>query len=249
MERNEIVSQPPPSGSHFAGNVSQNAVFGVYCRGFSGRIQSIIIGAPRQLDRLEVRIRVVYNAGRQAGAGVAARAELPRSPAWSRSLVSHSLQSSVSCQRPSVTARLALPRPALLRFAVGCVVVASLVGCSTRSADQPEIAPVSGTVTLDGRPLGNAKVVFQSDAGAIAFANTAADGTYELTYIRTAKGAGLGRNVVRISTPTDGPVGPNWKDPIPAAYNTASILEADVAEGRNVFDFALESKPEKTDPN
>lgn len=137
----------------------------------------------------------------------------------------------------------------LLRFGWRCVVVASLVGCSTRSADQPEIAPVSGTVTLDGRPLGNARVVFQSDAGAIAFAKTSADGTYELTYIRSAKGAGLGRNVVRISTPTDGPVGPKWKDPIPAAYNTASTLEAEVVKGRNVFDFALESKPEKTDLN
>lgn len=124
-----------------------------------------------------------------------------------------------------------------------CLVLITLLGCATRPADQPEIAPVSGRVTLDGRPLGNVKVVFQSHAGAISFASTAPDGTYELTYIRSAKGAGLGRNVVRISTPTDGPTGPKWKDPIPAVYNTASTLEADVVKGRNVCDFALVSKP------
>lgn len=124
------------------------------------------------------------------------------------------------------------------------LILVTLLGCSTRPADQPELAPVSGRVTLDGRPLGNVKVVFQSSKGAISFATTAADGTYELTYIRSAKGAGLGRNVVRIATPTDGPVGPKWKDPIPAVYNSASTLAAEVAKGRNVFDFALESKPE-----
>jgi hypothetical protein len=119
----------------------------------------------------------------------------------------------------------------------------AVVGCSTRPADQPEIAAVSGRVTMDGQPLGGVSVVFESERGVLSFGNTDADGRYTLSYIRSAKGAGLGKNTVRISTPTMGPTSPLHKDSIPAIYNTQSTLAADVVKGRNVFDFALESKP------
>lgn len=123
--------------------------------------------------------------------------------------------------------------------------VAVLVGCSSRPTGQPEIAAVTGTVTMDGQPLANKSVVFESDRGVLSFGNTDINGRYTLSYIRAAKGAGLGRNVVRISTPTMGPTSPLHKDSIPAIYNTASTLEAEVVKGRNVFDFKLESKPAK----
>lgn len=123
------------------------------------------------------------------------------------------------------------------------VALVVFVGCSTRPADQPEIAPVAGRVTMDGQPLAGVSVVFESERGVLSFGNTDADGRYKLSYIRSAKGAGLGKNTVRISTPTMGPTSPLHKDSIPAIYNTQSTLAADVAKGRNVFDFALESKP------
>jgi hypothetical protein len=119
--------------------------------------------------------------------------------------------------------------------------VVAIVGCSTRPADQPEIAAVSGRVTMDGQPLAGVSVVFESERGVLSFGNTDADGRYKLSYIRSAKGAGLGKNTVRISTPTMGPASPLHKDSIPAIYNTQSTLAADVVKGRNVFDFALES--------
>ncbi len=119
----------------------------------------------------------------------------------------------------------------------------AVVGCSTRPADQPEIAPVTGRVTMDGQPLASVSVVFESERGVLSFGNTDADGRYTLSYIRSANGAGLGKNIVRISTPTMGPTSPLHKDSIPAIYNTQSTLAADVVKGRNVFDFALESKP------
>ena len=119
----------------------------------------------------------------------------------------------------------------------------AVVGCSTRPADQPEIAPVTGRVTMDGQPLAGVSVVFESERGVLSFGNTDADGRYTLSYIRSAKGAGLGKNIVRISTPTMGPTSPLHKDSIPATYNTQSTLAADVVKGRNVFNFALESKP------
>ena len=125
----------------------------------------------------------------------------------------------------------------------GITLVMALVGCAARSTGQPEIAPVSGTVTMDGKPLGGVAVVFESDRGVLAFGNTDDEGWYTVSYIRSARGAGLGRNVVRISTPTLGPSSPLRKDRIPSVYNTASTLTVDVAKGSNVFDFALESKP------
>jgi hypothetical protein len=119
--------------------------------------------------------------------------------------------------------------------------VVALAGCFSRPTGQPEIAPVTGTVTMDGQPLANKSVVFESDRGVLSFGNTDAQGRYKLSYIRSAKGAGLGRNVVRISTPTMGPTSPLHQDSIPAIYNTQSTLAAEVVKGRNVFDFALES--------
>jgi hypothetical protein len=119
----------------------------------------------------------------------------------------------------------------------------AIVGCSTRPADQPEIAAVSGRVTMDGQPLGGVSVVFESERGVLSFGNTDDEGRYSVSYIRSAKGAGLGRNVVRIRTPMMGPASPLRKDRIPSIYNTASTLAVDVTKGSNVFDFTLESKP------
>jgi len=121
------------------------------------------------------------------------------------------------------------------------VALVVFVGCSTRPADQPVIAAVSGRVTMDGRPLEGVAVVFESERGVLSFGNTDADGRYKLSYIRSAKGAGLGKNIVRISTPTMGPTSPLHKDSIPAIYNTQSTLAAAVVKGRNVFNFALKS--------
>jgi len=121
------------------------------------------------------------------------------------------------------------------------VALVVFVGCSTRPADQPVIAAVSGRVTMDGQPLEGVSVVFESERGVLSFGNTDAYGRYKLSYIRSAKGAGLGKNIVRISTPTMGPTSPLHKDSIPAIYNTQSTLAAAVVKGRNVFNFALES--------
>lgn len=104
---------------------------------------------------------------------------------------------------------------------------------------------MSGTVTLDGQPLGGVSVVFESDRGVLSFGNTDDQGRYTVSYIRSARGAGVGKNVVRISTPMMGPSSPLRKDRIPSIYNTASTLTVDVAKGSNVFDFPLDSKPSR----
>ena len=118
---------------------------------------------------------------------------------------------------------------------------AVLAGCGT-SSDGPEIAPVSGVVTLDGKPVTNASVVFESSNGVVAFGNTNGEGVYELNYLDGQKGAEVGSNTVRIETVLDAPPPANYRDPIPAKYNQRSELKADVQPGQNTHDFALQTK-------
>ncbi len=138
------------------------------------------------------------------------------------------------------------------------VLLLSLPGCGG-SGDQPELGQVSGTVTLDGKPLSGVAVVFQPDNGRPARGMTNAEGKYELTYIRDTRGTKVGRNRVEIAPSEEGgededageledPDSPQAKKPVnarrpavPARYNTKSELEADVKPGKNTFDFDLKS--------
>jgi len=127
---------------------------------------------------------------------------------------------------------------------VGFAMVAALIaaGCAGKPSDMPQLGAVTGTITLDGKPLEKVTVVFESDSGRSAFGSTDSSGRYELLYVGNSKGAVVGSNKVIINSQLDAPPGPDWKDPIPARYNSATQLKADVANGKNTFDFALESK-------
>ena len=129
-------------------------------------------------------------------------------------------------------------------------------GCGSPS-DQPALGQVTGTITLDGKPLSGTAVVFQPESGRPARGTTDAEGKYELTYIRQTKGAKVGVNRVEIAPSEDGeaeesetpddesspaPKQAKSKKPkIPARYNVKSELKADVKAGKNTFDFNLES--------
>jgi hypothetical protein len=129
-------------------------------------------------------------------------------------------------------------------------------GCGAPS-DQPELGQVTGTVTLDGKPLSGIAVVFQPDSGRPARGMTDAEGKYELTYIRQTKGTKVGPNRVEIAPSEDGAAeesenadeeskpatkrSKSTKPTIPARYNVRSELKADVKAGKNTFDFQLES--------
>lgn len=134
----------------------------------------------------------------------------------------------------------------------------SLAGCGGPS-DQPELGQVKGTVTLDGKPLGDTEVVFYPDSGRPARGRTDAEGKYELTYIRETPGTKVGHNRVEIAPSEEGgdveaevaaatqgetpaaKAGKPGKPVIPERYNSKSELEADVKPGENTFDFKLES--------
>lgn len=140
----------------------------------------------------------------------------------------------------------------------------NLSGCS-RTGDRPELGQVTGTITMDDKPLYGTTVVFYPDKGRPARGRTDFDGKYELTYIRKTPGTKIGHNRVEIAPNEEeeedfdvrGDAGENTGDAkpssksekvkVPARYNTKSELQADVKPGKNVFDFKLDSKPTTTE--
>jgi len=134
--------------------------------------------------------------------------------------------------------------------------VLNLAGCSGPT-DAPELGQVTGTITMDGKPLSGVAVMFSPLDARPAQGKTDAEGKYELNYVRSTKGTKLGKNKVQIGSTEeeDDPEAATGDDAapakkpaksskvtIPAKYNTKTELEVDVKAGDNVFDFKLESK-------
>lgn len=127
-----------------------------------------------------------------------------------------------------------------LLFSLACI------GCGPGG---PEIASVEGTVTMDGKPLANASIVFSPESGRPAGARTDAQGHYELNFTAGRRGAIPGMNRIRISTsadPSETPDGqpiPAQRETVPARYNSATELEFNVEPNKkNVANFDLTSE-------
>ncbi len=122
-------------------------------------------------------------------------------------------------------------------FALICAFLGVITG-GCRSGDQPELGDVSGTVTLDGKPLGGVIIVFKPDVGRSAAGITDAQGKYsDLEYLYGVPGAKIGPNTVTFEYEIDAS-GP----PIPAKYTGADGYKVDVKAGANTFDFPLDSQ-------
>lgn len=143
----------------------------------------------------------------------------------------------------------------LMRVAMWFIVsVLFGVGCSG-----PKHSPVSGRVTLDGKPLPNAAVLFQPKStgdnpnpGLGSGAKTDGDGNYTLTISGTNElGAIVGKHRVEISAfdrvkeidPNSDRVEKPARNLVPPKYNNQSTLEFDVpAGGTKDANFELSSK-------
>ena len=132
--------------------------------------------------------------------------------------------------------------------------LAACLGCETY--DGPPLYPVSGIVTLDGKPLANAGVMFlprDSTRGNACLGITDASGKYVLKAERGG-GAGCqeGKFAVTISKMKDPPPGTGevaaaetgTEETLPAKYwdSAQTILSADVPSGGATIDFKLDSK-------
>ncbi len=121
----------------------------------------------------------------------------------------------------------------------------SMSACRSRPSDQPDLGTVTGVVTMDGAPLEGALVSFAPAEGRASQGVTDAEGKYELVYIGNTKGAKVGSHRVHITTyiaDDSDPDARKIKETIPAKYHKDTVLTAEVKEGTNTFDFALESE-------
>jgi hypothetical protein len=137
----------------------------------------------------------------------------------------------------------------MLRFTVflpvSLALLAAMIGCSSSG---PEIAYVEGRVTMDGKPLKDATVVFVPDNGRPAGATTDEDGHYVLNFSQGRKGAIPGTSTVRIMTMRDAGMDENGQnvpgspETVPDRYNANTTLEFTVEPNKkNVANFDLQS--------
>jgi hypothetical protein len=135
----------------------------------------------------------------------------------------------------------------VLMFAV----VASCIGCSSRSS----VVPVSGVVTLDGKPLSNAYVAFQpvvtsgeKTPGPGSYGNTDVSGAYSLRLMDNDElGAVVGNHRVEITLKTESDDrDPKSRPPtknLPLRYNRQSELQFKIEPGgTKAANFELKSQ-------
>jgi hypothetical protein len=140
--------------------------------------------------------------------------------------------------------------------AVYVIALAVAVGSST-GCDNSEfpLAPVSGIVTLDGRPLPDAHVGFEPTpkpgtnvAGPGSYATTDADGRFQLLSLDKRPGAVTGVNRVSIRTfkaerGPDGEMKVLSQEVLPNRYTSGSELTFEVPEnGTDQANFELSLK-------
>jgi len=123
-----------------------------------------------------------------------------------------------------------------------------LAGCG--GAVGPELATVTGRITLDGQPLPKARVVFQPAGpnSSPSIAETRDDGTFELMYRRDVAGAMIGAHTARITTAAlvtdDSGKETPIPEKLPPRFHKNSGLSFEVKPGENTFEIPLDSKPD-----
>jgi hypothetical protein len=114
-----------------------------------------------------------------------------------------------------------------------------LAGCTP-----PDHGVVTGTVTLDGKPVVGAYVVFtlESQPAHKAMGATGEGGRYRVVRPGGRPGAFLGANSVTVAG-GGGETSEGQSAPvaIPARYNRDSELRCDVKPGPNVYDIEMRS--------
>jgi len=108
-----------------------------------------------------------------------------------------------------------------------------------------KVAPVSGVVTLDGKPLAKASVTYLPEAGGRpSYGVTDENGRYRLAYSMSQEGAEVGKCSVKITTGIEsGDYGSRRaKEQVPARYSKEPPL-VDVLPRSNTIDIELTSVP------
>lgn len=137
----------------------------------------------------------------------------------------------------------------LVQFVPGAVILVLMVWGAYYLSSQiiigrgnlPPLGSVSGTVTLDGKPLPNATVRFiplddearvERRGASVAMGITDDSGHYRLFYVKDTTGAALGKNRVEIEAKDT-----LGRDKVPRDFNVQSTLLREVKAGSQDFDF------------
>ena len=129
------------------------------------------------------------------------------------------------------------------RVIVLLVSLAGLVayqGCD--GSGHPPLGQVTGTVTLDGKPVPDVRVAFEPAGAAASSGVTDASGKYTLFYAKDVKGAVIGKHVVRIEPQPPDPAMMDKAVQIPMKYSLESMLSEEVKAGQNTINLDLKSK-------
>lgn len=139
-------------------------------------------------------------------------------------------------------------KPLSFGWLFSIVPILCLTGCGSSG---PALGTVTGTVTLDGKPVPAALVTFISKEadGTSSYGKTDANGKYQLEFTTERFGAMLGNHDVVITTkrmsadeaPDTGTDEKTEFIAIPKHY-ARGALTAEVKSGSNVCDFALSTK-------
>ena len=139
-------------------------------------------------------------------------------------------------------------KPLSLGWLFSLASILCITGCGSSG---PTLGTVTGTVTLDGKPVSRALVTFiskESD-GTSSFGKTDTIGKYRLEFTTERLGAMLGdHDVVIVTKPVSADEAPDTGTAvktefvaIPKHY-ARGALTAEVKSGSNVCDFALSTK-------
>ena len=116
-------------------------------------------------------------------------------------------------------------------------------GCAGDGGDQPELATVSGQVTLDGKPLPNVILTFKPIGEGRSSSGVAdEDGNYTLQYTANADGAMIATHRVKVAMieaeDADATIKTKAVSTLPANASDGS-MEKEVKPGSNTIDIAL----------
>jgi hypothetical protein len=138
-----------------------------------------------------------------------------------------------------------------VRYRLLLILALAAIGCGEKFP----LAPVAGTVTLDGNPLAGARIGFEPvrggdspEAGPGSYATTDANGRFELTALTGKKGAVVGKHRVWVRTMRaregeGGRLVVSMQERLPKRYNEETELEFVVpASGTNQANFDLTSR-------
>ena len=130
-------------------------------------------------------------------------------------------------------------------FLALAAIAASLSGCS--SSKDPPLVAATGVVTFQGKPLGNATVVFIPDKGLPAMGKTDSDGKFTLS-TGTRKGVGVGPAKATVTAAASTPETlkqPKTQAEADAYMKQAQEMQKAMAEGRAQSFMPVSLIPEK----